>query len=92
MKIYTKTGDKGLTGLIDGKRIPKSDIRIIAYGSIDELNSYIGFSISLLSQHKTNNNNNQSFFDILITLNRIQNDLFIIGSDLVIQTFQSLLL
>jgi len=81
MKIYTKTGDKGLTGLIDGKRIPKSDIRIIAYGSIDELNSYIGFSISLLSQHKTNNNN-QSFVDLLITLNRIQNDLFIIGSDL----------
>ena len=69
MKIYTKTGDKGLTGLIDGKRIPKSDIRIIAYGSIDELNSYIGFSISLLSQYKTNNNNNRSFFDILITLN-----------------------
>ena len=83
MKIYTKTGDKGLTGLIDGKRIPKSDIRIIAYGSIDELNSYIGLSISLLSQNKTNNNtNNQSFSDIIITLNRIQNELFIIGSDL----------
>ena len=83
MKIYTKTGDKGLTGLIDGKRIPKSDIRIIAYGSIDELNSYIGLSISLLSQHRSNNNkNNQSFSDIIITLNRIQNELFIIGSDL----------
>ena len=83
MKIYTKTGDKGLTGLIDGKRIPKSDIRIIAYGSIDELNSFIGLSISLLSQNKTNNNNNnQSFSDIIITLNRIQNELFIIGSDL----------
>lgn len=83
MKIYTKTGDKGLTGLIDGKRIPKSDIRIIAYGSIDELNSYIGLSISLLSQHRNNNNkNNQSFSDIIVTLNRIQNELFIIGSDL----------
>jgi cob(I)alamin adenosyltransferase len=84
MKIYTKTGDEGLTGLIDGKRIPKSDIRIIAYGSIDELNSYIGLSISLLSQHRNNNNNknNQSFSDIIITLNRIQNELFIIGSDL----------
>jgi len=83
MKIYTKTGDKGLTGLINGKRIPKSDIRIIAYGSIDELNSYIGLSISLLSQHRNNNNNNnQSFSDIIITLNRIQNELFIIGSDL----------
>ena len=83
MKIYTKTGDKGLTGLIDGKRIPKSDIRIIAYGSIDELNSYIGLSISLLSQHRNNNNkNNQSLSDIILTLNRIQNELFIIGSDL----------
>ena len=83
MKIYTKTGDKGLTGLIDGKRIPKSDIRIIAYGSIDELNSYIGLSISLLSQHRNNNNkNNQSFSDIIITLNRIQSELFVIGSDL----------
>src|SRR5215210_3847653 len=83
MKIYTKTGDKGLTGLIDGKRIPKSDIRIIAYGSIDELNSYIGLSITLLSQHRNNNNkNNQSFSDIIITLNRIQNELFIMGSDL----------
>jgi len=83
MKIYTKSGDKGLTGLIDGKRIPKSDIRIIAYGSVDELNSYIGLSISHLSQHKTNNNNNnQSFSDIIMTLNRIQNELFIIGSDL----------
>ncbi len=85
MKIYTKTGDKGLTGLINGKRISKSDIRIIAYGSIDELNSYIGLSISLLSQHRTNNNNNNnnhSFSDIISTLNRIQNELFIIGSDL----------
>ena len=51
MKIYTKTGDKGLTGLIGGKRIPKSDIRIIAYGSVDELNSYIGLSLSLLKHN-----------------------------------------
>jgi cob(I)alamin adenosyltransferase len=42
VKIYTKTGDKGETGLIGGKRISKSDPRIIAYGSIDELNSNIG--------------------------------------------------
>ncbi|HSE99518.1 MAG TPA: ATP:cob(I)alamin adenosyltransferase, partial [Nitrososphaeraceae archaeon] len=54
MKIYTKTGDKGLTSLIGGKRIPKSDTRIITYGSVDELNSYIGLSLSLLSKHNTN--------------------------------------
>jgi cob(I)alamin adenosyltransferase len=80
MKIYTKTGDKGLTGLIGGKRIPKSDIRIIAYGSVDELNSYIGLSISLLSKHTLSSSS--SFSDIIVTLSRIQNELFVIGSDL----------
>lgn len=83
MKIYTKTGDKGLTGLIGGKRIPKSDIRIIAYGSVDELNSYIGLSISLLSKHTlSSSSSSSSFSDIIVTLSRIQNELFIIGSDL----------
>src|SRR5258708_5729914 len=42
MKIYTKTGDEGTTALFGGKRLPKSDQRIDAYGTIDELNSYLG--------------------------------------------------
>jgi cob(I)alamin adenosyltransferase len=42
LKIYTKTGDKGETSLIGGKRVPKFDERIEAYGTVDELNSYIG--------------------------------------------------
>mgnify|MGYP000961369006 CR=1 FL=1 len=42
MKIYTKTGDQGSTSLYGGKRLPKNDIRIEAYGTIDELNSWIG--------------------------------------------------
>ena len=42
IKIYTKTGDKGKTSLYDGSRIPKNDARVEAYGTIDELNSYIG--------------------------------------------------
>lgn len=41
-KIYTKTGDKGTTALIGGVRVPKSDIRIESYGTVDELNSYLG--------------------------------------------------
>ena len=43
MKIYSKTGDKGKTSLLSGERVEKSDIRINAYGTIDELNSVIGF-------------------------------------------------
>ncbi len=42
MKIYTKTGDKGLTSLIGGTRVPKFHLRIESYGTVDELNSYIG--------------------------------------------------
>ena len=42
MKIYTRTGDDGTTGLIGGSRVKKYDIRLEAYGTVDELNSYIG--------------------------------------------------
>ncbi len=42
MRIYTKTGDKGTTGLIGGTRVSKSDVRLDAYGTVDELNSFIG--------------------------------------------------
>ena len=42
MKIYTKTGDKGKTSLATGKRVSKSDLRLDAYGTADELNSYVG--------------------------------------------------
>jgi cob(I)alamin adenosyltransferase len=87
MKIYTKTGDKGLTGLIGGKRIPKSDNRIIAYGSVDELNSYIGLSLSFLSKYNISLSSSITtrttlFSDIITTLSRIQNELFVVGSDL----------
>ena len=78
MKIYTKSGDKGETGLIDGTRISKDNQRIIAYGSVDELNSSIGLAVSTLkSNHKKN-----LFSDIVSILSHVQNDLFIIGSDL----------
>ena len=41
--IYTKTGDKGTTSLVGGVRVPKTHIRLEAYGTVDELNSYLGF-------------------------------------------------
>jgi cob(I)alamin adenosyltransferase len=77
MKIYTKTGDRGETGLIGGRRISKGDPRIVAYGSVDELNSSIGISISLL-----NSRNIHLFSDVIDILKDIQNDLFVVGSDL----------
>ena len=47
MKIYTKKGDQGSTGLIGGTRVSKGDVRIEAYGTVDELNSYIGLISTL---------------------------------------------
>jgi cob(I)alamin adenosyltransferase len=71
MKIYTKTGDEGETSLFDNSRVWKSDERIMSYGAIDELNSSLGIALSLELDHEIE--------DILI---KIQNDLFIVGSDL----------
>ena len=42
-KLYTKTGDKGKTSLLGGKKVSKSDLRIEAYGNVDELNSFLGY-------------------------------------------------
>ena len=71
MKIYTKTGDDGKTSLFDNTRVWKSNERIMAYGTIDELNSTLGIAISL--------DLDEEIKKILI---KIQNDLFIVGSDL----------
>jgi cob(I)alamin adenosyltransferase len=71
MKIYTKTGDKGETGLFGGERVSKSNSRIDAYGTIDELNAFIGLTITEIKSEK-----------IISILQRIQNQLFVVGSDL----------
>lgn len=52
MKIYTKTGDKGSTSLLGGSRVSKDDMRIEAYGTVDELNTHIGMLISLFENEK----------------------------------------
>ena len=71
MKIYTGTGDSGETGLFGGERVLKSDIRVEAYGCVDELNAFIGLAIIEVVDKEVKKN-----------LSRIQNYLFTIGSDL----------
>lgn len=70
-KIYTKTGDKGSTSLIGGTKVSKAHIRIESYGTVDELNSFIGFCIDQLSQHNIHH-----------VLREVQDRLFTIGSSL----------
>lgn len=52
MKVYTKTGDQGMTSLVGGTRVPKNSIRLEAYGSVDELNCYLGMIRSLVVDQK----------------------------------------
>src|SRR5271166_628297 len=80
MKIYTKTGDDGTTGLIGGDRVRKSDRRIECYGTVDELNANIGWAAVVADA------------DLAKALHQVQNDLFVIGSHLATpdgQTLQS---
>jgi cob(I)alamin adenosyltransferase len=69
IKIYTKTGDKGNTSLIGGTKVPKNDIRIETYGTVDELNSWIGLVNDQLNDETFKNE-----------LKEIQDRLFTIGS------------
>tara|TARA_B100001741_G_scaffold312797_1_gene317053 strand:+ start:2699 stop:3289 length:591 start_codon:yes stop_codon:yes gene_type:complete len=78
-KIYTKTGDDGTTGLTDGSRVKKYDLRPEAYGTVDELNSILGMIVSL---YKDKIRKEKSDDEILNLLKRIQNDLFDLGADL----------
>jgi cob(I)alamin adenosyltransferase len=70
-KIYTKTGDLGTTSLIGGTKVPKSHLRIETYGTVDELNSYIGLVSDLLNDIHTKT-----------ILKEIQDRLFTVGSSL----------
>ena len=71
MKIYTRTGDSGETGLFDGTRVPKDDGRVAAYGDVDELNAWLGFVRATLEDTELRG-----------ILERIQRDLFAIGARL----------
>ena len=78
MKIYTKTGDKGTTSLIGGTRLSKAHVRIDAYGTVDELNSYIG----LLGDQPVNEKRKE-------LLKEIQDRLFTMGSHLASESDKS---
>ncbi|HTI37613.1 MAG TPA: cob(I)yrinic acid a,c-diamide adenosyltransferase [Vicinamibacterales bacterium] len=71
MKIYTRTGDSGETGLFDGTRVPKDDLRVAAYGDVDELNAWIGFVRATIEDG-----------ELRVMLENIQRDLFAIGARL----------
>ena len=71
MKIYTRTGDDGTTGLQGGRRVSKAGARIAAYGAVDEANSAIGLAAAEIGHP-----------DIAGLLGRIQSDLFVAGADL----------
>lgn len=73
MKIYTRTGDRGETGLFGGGRVPKDDPRVEAYGAVDELNALLGLVVVELADRED---------DLARRLLRIQSDLFTLGAHL----------
>lgn len=74
-KIYTKSGDKGKTSLVGGTRVSKTHIRLDAYGTVDELNSFVGLLVCSIA--------NEEMVDFL---HYIQNKLFVVGSYLATET------
>ena len=80
--VYTRTGDNGTTSLVGGKRVKKYDTRVVAYGTVDELNSHIGLLAEMIALKK---NDIKIDFDIreqfassFLQLKRIQNNLFVL--------------
>ncbi|MGH7927260.1 MAG: cob(I)yrinic acid a,c-diamide adenosyltransferase [Candidatus Binatia bacterium] len=78
-KVYTRTGDKGQTALVGGKRVPKDSPRIDAYGTIDELNSIVGLA-RVFNEERLDQGETHRFLDRI--LRQIQDELFDLGSEL----------
>jgi cob(I)alamin adenosyltransferase len=79
-KIYTRTGDDGTTGLGTGKRVPKDDLRVEAYGAVDEANAAVGVAVAACEAPGGDSRTR----DIGSTLRELQHDLFDVGADLCI--------
>ena len=77
MRIYTRSGDKGKTSLIYGKRVAKNDLRVEAYGTCDEANSMIGLALSFLDNEEWEEK--QAFLE---KMHRVQTILFHVGAEL----------
>ncbi len=80
-KIYTRTGDRGTTGLVSGERVSKNEPRVVAYGTVDETNAAIGLALAALAQgqHACAEDDARTLAAQLTT---IQHDLFDLGADL----------
>lgn len=78
-RVYTRTGDKGETALVGGKRVPKDSLRIEAYGTIDELNSIVGLA-RVFNEERLEEGETHRFLDDV--LRKIQDELFDLGSEL----------
>ena len=76
-KVYTKTGDRGKTSLVGGQRVGKDHLRIEAYGTIDELNAFLGSAIESITQES---NGDEKAAGLVELLRRIQHELFNLGS------------
>jgi cob(I)alamin adenosyltransferase len=74
-RIYTRTGDAGETGLLGGRRVSKDDVRVEAYGTLDELNSVLGVARAFLSNEK------QKLEGVEALLEELQHDLFALGAE-----------
>src|SRR5215475_1039525 len=78
-RVYTRLGDRGETALVGGTRVPKDSPRIVAYGTIDELNAVVGIARTFNEEHLTEGEHHRRLDEIL---RRIQNELFDLGSEL----------
>ena len=79
-KVYTRTGDKGMTSLVGGKRVLKSSLRLEAYGTVDELSSHLGLLAAMLGEGDDHE-----------MIQRIQNNLFVVGTHLAIDQSETAL-
>lgn len=92
-KIYTRTGDDGTTGMADGSRVSKADLRFDAMGKIDLLNSQIGLLRGYLTQdnHTQNSQNQPNHAQFDAKLSRLQHQLFNLGGELAMPEYRGIL-